>query len=476
MDGSTPEWTTVVSLSGSRLGPEVSYKQFKLRLPKELRLDLQSSEANSTGLVWNGLNNPGLRLSIYTQPRKDRRQLTPLITEAAQDAHVAEQLLVINRPNLTVKRGQIQDTVFTEIEGAAEVQGETLTQYIAPFDADWLFVEFMAPNHSEYARVLRAAACTVRLAEPGEQRVDPFGPGQIAPRLVEDYHTIAAFLRAQGPAGEDAVAGLLQAKDRALRESAITLLMEIATERSLPAIRRAATDADPIVVEHARTVLLRLQPGDSAQGPRPAVGPGGAEKDSDPATILADLDNKDPVRRNAAVAKLSGLTPDDKQRAMVTAKLIGMLQAGDNAVPIPDIVGALQVWGDAKMVPDLLPFLKLGGNPDIRHAAMRLLGPFKDGRAVIPVANWIVLDPVPTADSLIAMGPIAEDAVIRMLHDANAAVRIDAARILARIGTKKCLSDLDKAAHDPHDQAARGAAISAAETVKARAEAEPPGK
>lgn len=476
MDGSAPDWTTVFRLSGAKLGPEVSFKKFKLRPPKEMRLDLLSSEDGPSGLVWKGAGNSS-RFSIYTLPRSDPKQVRPVIADNTADERVTQKagLLTINRTNVEVSYGQIDGVLFTRIQGRPDAPGDHSTQFIGPFDDVWLIVDFAVPaGDPNFAAVLGAAARSVRQIEPGEERSDPFAANLIAPRLAEDFEDVAALLRSRGKAAEDALVGLLQSKDGPTRMRALELLKDIATERSLPALRRAAKDPDPIAAGLAQEAVQRLQPAEASQ--TPGTAPAGAEKAPDAATILADLAVPDAARRKAAVAKLPSLIPEDKQRGVVIARLIAMLRAGDNAVPIADIVAALEVWGDATMVPGLMPLLDRNGNADGRHAAMRLLGNLKDGHGASVIAKWIALDPAPAGDALIAMGPAAEEAVIPILREPSAAVRIDAARILSQIGTRKCIPELQHASHDLRDAGTRSAAKSALESVKARAAAETPGK
>jgi HEAT repeat protein len=349
---------------------------------------------------------------------------------------------------------------------------------------------------------MAAAAGTLRLTETGEQRADPLAAKVLAPRLAEDYEHVAPVLRNQGAAAEEAVLALLKSKDSQVRQAALRLLKDIATEKSVPALRRVAAESEPVVADLAREVLQRFQPPDVAPGPgvgvappgvgppvaappgvvppvaaRPGVTPPASDKPGDFPTALADLDSNDIARRKAAVAALPSFSVEEAQRLPVMRKLLAMLRANDNTVPIPDVVAALAVWGNEKMIPDLLNLLKKDASPDARHAAMRVFANYKDQRAAVAVAGWIIIDPVPTADTLIAMGPAAEDAVIPYLrYEKNATARIDMARILSRIGTRKCLSELNVAAHDPKVPAAHDAALSAMEAVKARIQAETPGK
>jgi HEAT repeat protein len=134
---------------------------------------------------------------------------------------------------------------------------------VAAFDDIWLIVDFTAPSTDPtFVAVLGAAARSVRQIQPGEERVDPFSASLIASRLVDDFDHVSALLRNQGPAGEDAVAGLLRSKDGPTRLKAMELLKDIATERSLPALRRAAKDADPVIAGMAQEIVQRLRPGD----------------------------------------------------------------------------------------------------------------------------------------------------------------------------------------------------------------------
>ena len=65
-----------------------------------------------------------------------------------------------------------------------------------------------------------------------------------------------------------------------------------------------------------------------------------------------------------------------------------------------------------------------------RQAAEYALGALKDPRGAVAVARWASID-IPTAmDSLLEMGPVAEDVVIELLSHPRPEIRIAAVRIL----------------------------------------------
>jgi len=77
-------------------------------------------------------------------------------------------------------------------------------------------------------------------------------------------------------------------------------------------------------------------------------------------------------------------------------------------------------------------------------AAFRGLGRLQDPKAAEAVAKRLpyVEDRAPAAGALIQMGPAAENAVLEYVDHADAAVRMEACRILGAVGTEKSLERL----------------------------------
>jgi len=100
--------------------------------------------------------------------------------------------------------------------------------------------------------------------------------------------------------------------------------------------------------------------------------------------------------------------------------------------------------------------------------AMEVLGKVKDKRAVLPVVRWVLLDTENATRSLIEMGPVAEDEVIKLVKGPDAAGRTAAAHILQETGTIKSVAALKRASQDPRDANAAAAAKVALDILNER--------
>ena len=130
------------------------------------------------------------------------------------------------------------------------------------------------------------------------------------------------------------------------------------------------------------------------------------------------------------------------------------------------------VWLHKEAVPFLIAALDdnspLGGG---NHAqAMEMLVSLKDERAIEPIARRLgnFFERGAAVTALKAMGPIAEDAVLKYLSHRGFDVRSEACNILGAIGTQKSVVQLERLiAAMPLDISA-GAARNALSAIKAR--------
>ncbi|HET6246670.1 MAG TPA: MJ0042-type zinc finger domain-containing protein [Tepidisphaeraceae bacterium] len=469
------EWTTG-QLSRGRLSPEVSFGQFKLQPPSDMKLDLHAVEEKPGVLTWASSTHAGASLSIFTMPRNNARQRKPAISDKPAVLHAAAEkgLLAINGANMNASEGQINGMTTTRL---VETAGERATQYYIPAGDKWIVIQVHPAADPFYAKVVNAAARTIREIDPGESLSDPLSPVFIAPRLMDDYDRAAAILKKAGPAGEDAVDGLLSSEDPATRQTALKYLAENATIRSAQALRKATLSSDLGTADMARNVIAHIQSVAATQ-PADATAPTTAPVVVDPSktgdlpAVLADLNGTDPAARKSAVLALHAIPPTEKDRHAVSTKLAALLRAGDKSVPGNDLIAALSVWGDSSIGLELGPLLKEDADPELRHAAIQILGALKDVKSAAAIAKWLKTDPAPTVTALMAMGSGAEFAVTPSLRDSSAIVQIDAARILERIGTKKSLADLTRAVKEDKDAAAKQSAQVAIDSIKSRMSAE----
>jgi HEAT repeat protein len=464
------DWTTG-ALSRGRLGPEISFRQFKLQPPAAMKLDLNSKEDSATGLIWN---NQAAHMSIYSVPRGNAKQRKPVVSDKPAVLKVAQAagLLGIDGANVTVAEGQLGGGELT-VTRVIDNGGEHVTKYIVPAGDRWVIIEVHPGGDPVFARIVNAAARTLRQIEPGEAKNSPFSPALTALRLADDYEHASAILRHQGAAAEEAVDKLLTSSDNPLRQQALTYLKDNGTSRSLQALGRAALDPDPAIADLAKKALAQVQAAPPASQPTegPAVALDPAKAGEIP-SLMVDLNGNNAGNRKDAVIKLATIAPDPKNRSAVSMKLAEMLRSNKSGVTPDDLAAALCVWGDAGIGNELGPLLKEDADADLRHAAMKVLAALKDAKSAPAIVKWLKVDSGPTVRTLIAIGSGAEMAVLPSLKDEDAIVRIDAATILERIGTKKSLADLTRAAKDTKDVAAQQSAQVALDSVKFRTQFE----
>ena len=183
------------------------------------------------------------------------------------------------------------------------------------------------------------------------------------------------------------------------------------------------------------------------------------------ASCLRDLEDENPFERHAALDRLAKADPReaDKELRKKIARSIRDIAVGDNRLDRPKAVPALVVWGGKYSVPILLEMLN---DPAGRLSSEEV---FK-GLAKYPTeesANVVVryLGDFHThkhaVECLRQMGPTAESALIAAAPANNPDISLSAIQLLGEVGTKRCLSLLQKAkrSRNPRVQAAANAAM-----------------
>lgn len=256
-----------------------------------------------------------------------------------------------------------------------------------------------------------------------------------------------------------------------LRTRLITL-----RDRAANLQRRRPNDVTVATIAHQlNDFQLRLdaplQPTTPAQPPSsalPSVAPGEAPLASlDPADqALAAINSGIASAKKDALKALAEM-PVDPTKTQVTRQLEAVVLADDIAVR--DVAtAALAQWADSVTVLKLLPWLDQSAPPSHAEAAMKILGPTHDKRAVMPIMLWMVKRPEPATAALIELGPVAEDDLCKAVRDPNPDGRKYAARVLQEIGGQKSLIPLQKAAADARNVEAQQAAKIALELVRER--------
>ena len=169
----------------------------------------------------------------------------------------------------------------------------------------------------------------------------------------------------------------------------------------------------------------------------------------------------------AALESLAKVEPIEAQRDVV-AEVLEQLVVQDSS-HADAAANALANWHRPRTVLALMPLLAEDVWPHWKaDKAIKVLGKTRDKRAVFPIIRWIVKKPDLVVAAMKDMGPVAEDEVIKLLREKDAAVRSNAARILQDIGTAKCLPELRRASKDPRDRAAATIAELALDVVNER--------
>ena len=205
-DAADAEDWTISKLSRGLLNDEVSFKQFKIQPPLDTQINLASSEDAIDGLTWNNIQVPTTSISVYTKPRKNSKQRRPVVSENANVLHAADEagLYSIHAPASNATYGQISGLFATRVAMSDATQESQEVDYLVPISDEWLIVHLTFPmQNSAAGKVLEAAARTLRQADVGEARADPFAAKYIVSRLADDFEHVAPILRSQGPLAED---------------------------------------------------------------------------------------------------------------------------------------------------------------------------------------------------------------------------------------------------------------------------------
>lgn len=172
------------------------------------------------------------------------------------------------------------------------------------------------------------------------------------------------------------------------------------------------------------------------------------------------------LKRRTAAEWLAKAPVDPAHREKVNQALLAMLRT-EEVLQHAAAAEALFVWADDEAKDGLVVIAKqerAAGN----QAALMLLARMKDQRAA-PIAarnltNFIKRNQA--ARVLELLGPAAEKDVAVYLTDADASTRLEACRIIGRIGTKASLAALDAAAK--RDVTLATAAVNAKKMIEAR--------
>jgi S1-C subfamily serine protease/HEAT repeat protein len=159
--------------------------------------------------------------------------------------------------------------------------------------------------------------------------------------------------------------------------------------------------------------------------------------------LIVDLRSSDSGRRSRACDRL-------RQAAPIDAKRDTVVQAAGPLLEVRDVflrsaaIQVLGVWGNRQAADRLIDQLD-GDRKDNRGELFDALGRFEpDERTINTMIVWLAKDAGAASRVLRAMGPAAEDALIKVVEaDGDFRVRNEACRVLGAIGTCKSLTPLE---------------------------------
>jgi hypothetical protein len=190
------------------------------------------------------------------------------------------------------------------------------------------------------------------------------------------------------------------------------------------------------------------------------VEPGSPE---DWADMLSDVSGTDGFKRSAAAQRLAKMKPDDHRVEVVKALTKGLSEGHGR----DDCAKALAVWAGPEDVPVLIDALK-NDSGSVKQSALEAIARLKAADAADAVAGLIIVghEQNKAKATLIAIGPGAEPAVLTLLNEDNKQMKIDALKILAKIGTSAGLPAVEKIASEATKAKDRGMAKEAEDAAK----------
>ena len=279
-------------------------------------------------------------------------------------------------------------------------------------------------------RLTRSTAMTA-LAETG----DPRAADAIAAWLDERGGMARLALEGMGEVGEKAVLRYVRHDDEGLRSQSIGLLREMGGKASYAVLEPLTRDADPELARLTAEVVaqIRLRHPDL---PKPTP-PTQAER---LAQLMGDLDSAQDFRRSQALEALQKMAPLAERREAVALKVAPFLS--HNSLPTQmHAVKALAVWHTEKTLPAIIGCADASQSL-LRGAAFDALAQVKAPEAAKAVAAHLADDRSRASSALVAMGPVAEEAVLPYATQQDKQARLAAIQILGKIGTQKSIPTL----------------------------------
>ena len=174
------------------------------------------------------------------------------------------------------------------------------------------------------------------------------------------------------------------------------------------------------------------------------------------------------VRCLPALNALAGMQPVEARRAEVAAVIEPLVTDPNPSIQMTAIK-ALGTWGTKQSVPALVKLLT-GPDLGVRWTAMDALGKLKSAEAVDLVAERVPdrQDGMHAVRALTQMGPVAEDAVIKLLGHGDFLVRMKACNVLEQIGGPKSVEALQQLIQVETHPAPKGAATRVLDKLRSK--------
>jgi HEAT repeat protein len=264
-------------------------------------------------------------------------------------------------------------------------------------------------------------------------------------QLLRDESTrfdASRCLTQMGPAAEQAMLESLAGEDRGARQAAAAILEHIATKKCTPVLVKHLQGADDDLAKAALRILAKLKDENAIEA------------------VAALLDN--PALGPDAVRMLVEIGPAAEKAVIAVAKR-GEKESLGRAVEVLDKIGT------AECVPVVIE-TAANDDPHVFWTAFRILQRLKDERSIVPIAELLASwhHRGHAVDVLKAIGPPAEDVVLRGLKHRNRDVVKQCIEVLGSIGTEKSLQPLAPLARH-RDGWIRSAAQQARTSIAARA-------
>lgn len=429
------------------LGDEVAIGNVRVRPLKEARIDLSTYSTRNRTLAWILPSAPGARVSLSVIARRDPKQIRPWVSDKPVIATLAKshKLYHIDTPAMQEMAVEMNGLLMQRLVPDLSVsQTGERRFYIAAVDNQFIELQIKhdRPQDMPALNAMEAMARSIRITDQGAT-ADPFALDQIIPLLNDDFENASPIVFRYGEAAEEPVLAWLKASNKPPTEPMKALLRKIGTRKSATYLAAYETAAPAVAV-------TPVGAGDAAGAGAAPIPP--AEKPIIPVrTVLEKFALE--IDPNVRMDMLLSLTrqPVDSNREEISQLLEQILLTPNQDAYVSAAGGALAVWYRPQTIDLLLPMLEEGIAVPQRQAAMTALAGTKDLKAVRPTLRWMIKDPDLVVASLIALGPVAEPEVIKLLREPDQNVRRNAARVLEQIGTSRSVVPLKNAssAGDP---------------------------